>query len=104
MESNNTLEQKWKQYKNEYEELKTCLEEFPKELSASIMMPLGSKVFVRAQLCNTNEVFIRYDDIFTKQTAHEAKTVCERHIKSLYLSLFIQLFNIPTYLTIYNRM
>lgn len=47
-------------------------------------MPLGSKVFVRAQLCNTNEVFIRYGEIFTKQTAYEAKAVCERHIKSMY--------------------
>lgn len=47
------------------------------------MMPIGSKVFVRAQLCNTNEVFIRYDEIFTKQTAYEAKAVCERHIKSM---------------------
>lgn len=50
-------------------------------------MPLGSKVFVRAQLCNTNEVFIRYDDVFTKQTAYEAKAVCERNIKSLYFFL-----------------
>lgn len=47
------------------------------------MMPIGSNVFVRAKLCKTNEVFIRYDDIFTKQTAFEAKAVCERHIKSM---------------------
>lgn len=93
MECNNTLEQKWKRYKKEYEELKTCLEEFPKELSAPIMMPLGSKVFVRAQLCNTNEIFIRYDDVFTKQTAYEANCVCERNIKSMYLLLFMQLKN-----------
>lgn len=53
-------------------------------------MPLGSKVFVRAQLCNTNEVFIRYNDIFTKQTAYEAQAVCERNIKSMfYLHNFI---------------
>jgi len=81
LECNDSLVQKWIQYKKEYEELKTCLEEFPKELSAPIMMPLGSKVFVRAQLCNTNEVFVRYDEVFTKQTAFEAKAVCERHIK-----------------------
>jgi hypothetical protein len=48
------------------------------------MMPIGTKVFIRAQLCNTNEVFIRYDDIFTKQTAYEAKAVCKRQIKSMY--------------------
>lgn len=82
MQYNNQLEQKWKQFKQEYETLHTCLENFPKELSTPILMPLGSKVFVRAQLCNTNEVFIRYDDVFTKQTAYEAKAVCERNIKS----------------------
>lgn len=86
MECNSSLVEKWKQYKKEYEELNTCLDEFPKELSASILMPLGSKVFVRAQLCNTNEVFIRYGDVFTKQTAYEAKGVCKRHIESVYLS------------------
>lgn len=48
-------------------------------------MPIGSKVYVRAQLVNTNEVFIRYNEMFTKQTAYEAKTVCERHIESTYL-------------------
>jgi len=47
-------------------------------------MPVGPKVFVRAQLCNTNEVFIRYNDVFTKQSAYEAKAVCERQIKSMY--------------------
>lgn len=87
MQCNYSLEQKWKGHKKEYEELHTCLEEFPKELSKPIMVPLGSKVFIHAQLCNTNEVFIRYDDIFTKQSAHEAKAVCERHIKSLYIFL-----------------
>lgn len=83
MEQNSQLEQKWKQCKEEYEQLWTCLNEFPKELSAPILTPLGSKVYVRAQLCNTNEVFIRYNDVFTKQTAYEAKAVCERHIKSM---------------------
>uniref|UniRef100_A0A2S2QMG6 RNA polymerase II subunit 5-mediating n=1 Tax=Sipha flava TaxID=143950 RepID=A0A2S2QMG6_9HEMI len=81
LQCNYSLEQKWKGQKREYEELHTCLEEFPKELSAPIMMPIGTKVFIRAQLCNTNEVFIRYDDIFTKQTAYEAKAVCKRQIK-----------------------
>lgn len=84
MEKNYSLEKKWKEYKQEYEELKINLNEFPKELSAPILMPLGSKVFVRAQLCNTNEVFIRYNDIFTKQTAFEAQAVCERNIESMY--------------------
>lgn len=60
------------------------MEEFPKQLSVPILMPVGPKVFVRAQLCNTNEVFIRYNDVFTKQSAHEAKAVCERQIKSMY--------------------
>lgn len=77
------LEEKWKQFRKDYENLKTCLEDFPKELSVPIMMPIGSNVYVRAQLCNTNEVFIRYDEIFTKQTAYEARAVCERHIKSM---------------------
>lgn len=85
MEHTNELERKWNQYKREYEELKISLQEFPKELSAPIMMPLGPKVFVRAKLCNTNEVFIRHgENIFTKQTAFEAKAVCERQIKSMY--------------------
>lgn len=83
MEQNNLLEKKWKQYKKEYEELNTCLKEFPKQLSAPILMQIESKVFVRAQLCNTNEVFIRHNDIFIKQTAYEALAVCERNIKSM---------------------
>lgn len=78
------MELKWKNFKKEYEELYTCLEEFPKQLSVPILMPLGPKVFVRAQLCNTNEVFIRYNEIFTKQSAYEAKAACERQIKSMY--------------------
>ncbi|XP_050433389.1 RNA polymerase II subunit 5-mediating protein homolog isoform X2 [Adelges cooleyi] len=46
------------------------------------MMPLGPRVFVRAKLCNTNEVIIRHgENIFTKQTAFQAKSVCERKIK-----------------------
>ncbi|KAL5244588.1 hypothetical protein ACI65C_011998 [Semiaphis heraclei] len=81
LEFNTSLEQKWINFKKEYEELYTCLEEFPKQLSVPILMPVGPKVFVRAQLCNTNEVFIRYNDVFTKQSAHEAKAVCERQIK-----------------------
>ncbi|XP_050538144.1 RNA polymerase II subunit 5-mediating protein homolog isoform X2 [Daktulosphaira vitifoliae] len=82
LEHTNLLEQKWKGYKHEYEDLKKCLEEYPKELSASIMMPIGPKVFVRAQLCNTNEIIIRHgENIFTKQTAFQAKSVCDRQIK-----------------------
>ncbi|XP_025195904.1 unconventional prefoldin RPB5 interactor-like protein [Melanaphis sacchari] len=80
LELNFSLEQKWKNFKKEYEELYTCLEEFPKHLSVPILMPLGSKVFVRAQICNTNEVFIRYNEIFTKQSAYDAKSACKRQI------------------------
>lgn len=78
------LNQKWKQYKKEFEDLLISLEEFPKVLSAPILMPLGSKVFLRAQLCNTNEIFIRHGEYFTKQTAYEAKAVCKRHINSMH--------------------
>ncbi|XP_022179375.1 RNA polymerase II subunit 5-mediating protein homolog [Myzus persicae] len=81
LECNTSLELKWTNFKKEYEELSTCLEEFPKQLSVPILMPLGPKVFVRAQLYNTNEVFIRYNDVFTKQSAYEAKAACERQIK-----------------------
>lgn len=81
LQFNSELEDKWKRFKQEYELLQTCLKNFPKELSAPILMPIGSKVFVRAQLCNTNEVLIRYGDVFTKQTAYEARAVCERNIE-----------------------
>jgi len=100
LQFNKELEDKWKQFKEEYTLLRTCLDNFPKQLSAPILMPIGSKVFVRAQLCNTNEVFIRYNEIFTKQTAYEAKDVCERHIKSMYFfcafydNIFIQVDNL----------
>ncbi|XP_026811659.1 unconventional prefoldin RPB5 interactor-like protein [Rhopalosiphum maidis] len=80
LELNSSLEQKWKNFKKEYEELHTCLEEFPKQLSVPILMPLGPKVFVRAQLCNTNEVFIRYNEVFTKQSAYDARAACKRQI------------------------
>ncbi|KAF0750472.1 RNA polymerase II subunit 5-mediating protein [Aphis craccivora] len=80
LELNFSLEQKWKNFKKEYEELYECLEQFPKQLSVPILMPLGPKVFVRAQLCNTNEVFIRYNEVFTKQSAYDAQAACKRQL------------------------
>jgi len=47
-------------------------------------MPLGPKVFVRAQLCNTNEVFIRYNEVFTKQSAYDAQAACKRQLNSMF--------------------
>lgn len=72
----------WKKYKEDHEALIKNLMFYRDKLSHSIMIPLGTKAFMKGKLRNTNEILISLGDSwFTKQSSSSAVELCIRRIK-----------------------
>lgn len=71
-----------KQVITQYENQTQIFQEFPKNLKKSVLVPIGSKGFLRGQIVHTNEIFHKIGcGYVVKRSAGQAINFCERMLK-----------------------
>ncbi|CAH1403018.1 unnamed protein product [Nezara viridula] len=73
----------WKEYKEKYEEVIENLKFYNEKHQHSILLPVGSKAYVKGKLVHTNDVWVTLGcGWFLKTSTKKAVEICERRINS----------------------